>query len=807
MSVVQALTDSTKAYLAWLDEQQQVSVLGHVREIVVMQENMIVEGVSWTRHTGRTAVGTKLSLDSPLLLRTQNGEHEIRLTAYDRMTGNLEFVAMEAIEDRAGSLVMSFRWLVQRVLNWLEHRGTCITWPLRATVRPQPNLEQIPDADDEKTEAGQVILRSPLSYIWGPPGTGKTSHVLAPVVKACAKAGEKVLVLAPTNLAVDNALDAVLRLTQNSNTILRLGIPTSGFLERWPECCESKAHREQLAEIEEQIEYVRSTKAILEHQAGRLVRLDAAEAERNRKAHELQSQVERCHLLMARQQRLEAEVALLKNQIAQLADEASSLQSRLRDSGLPRLETEAAAMEKEQIALIEKLHGLKIAFSSLRWYHQFTSQRSIITTQQEKTKTRLEAVEQTLTRVRRDLCQARVIAQPIQERMQFVSDQKNQMHMQMEELDRDRTVTESEISHLNSLITGLSHEVNQLDHDALKLQGEAVEHPVGVELDQELAESSVKLTQLESERSRFRQDLGLKSVLGMTLDGFIGMTMESGQLSADRIFVDEAAYAPLAKVLPLLSMKCPIALLGDHRQLPPVCENKNDPRIKSFWQKSAIFIETAFRFGGDHDLMIAANEPTHEQTAKHVLTRSYRFGSNLASLLDRAVYGNVGLTGLSFHTRIVVESCIPRAIPNETERRNVIEAEAIVARVKDWLRWKNLEKETLAVLTPYKAQMKLISALLRRAGVSSDDIEVLNVHQAQGREWDWVLFSVVDTDRLPLNWPHFTDDLDLSKNGREVLNTALSRAKKHLFLFMDMGFWNHRSPPTLLLSQIARSSG
>ena len=48
-------------------------------------------------------------------------------------------------------------------------------------------------------------------------------------------------------------------------------------------------------------------------------------------------------------------------------------------------------------------------------------------------------------------------------------------------------MTDSEISHLNSLITGLSHEVNQLDHDALKLQGEAVEHPVGVELDQELA--------------------------------------------------------------------------------------------------------------------------------------------------------------------------------------------------------------------------------------------------------------------------------------------------------------------------------
>ena len=127
MSVVQALTESTKAYLAWMDQQQQVTIVGVVREIAALEEIMIVEGASWTKHTGRTTPGVKLSLDSPLLLRTQGREHEIRLTAHDRTTGLLDFVALDSIKDESGDLVMSFRWLIQHVLNWLERRGACIT--------------------------------------------------------------------------------------------------------------------------------------------------------------------------------------------------------------------------------------------------------------------------------------------------------------------------------------------------------------------------------------------------------------------------------------------------------------------------------------------------------------------------------------------------------------------------------------------------------------------------------------------------------------------------------------------------------
>lgn len=86
----------------------------------------------------------------------------------------------------------------------------------------------------------------------------------------------------------------------------------------------------------------------------------------------------------------------------------------------------------------------------------------------------------------------------------------------------------------------------------------------------------------------------------MTLDIFIGLTSSDMSVNVDRVFIDEAPYAPLAKVLPCLSLQCPIVMLGDHLQLPPICECENDEVIQSFWAKSALFLEDSFRFGRDY---------------------------------------------------------------------------------------------------------------------------------------------------------------------------------------------------------------
>jgi len=80
-------------------------------------------------------------------------------------------------------------------------------------------------------------------------------------------------------------------------------------------------------------------------------------------------------------------------------------------------------------------------------------------------------------------------------------------------------------------------------------------------------------------------------------------------------------------------------------------------------------------------------------------------------------------------------------------------------------------------------------------------VDVLNTHQAQGREWDWVFFSVADTGNLKMNDPWFTDSN--YSHGKALLNTTIGRTKRKLMVFLDQTFWANR-PTESLLTDIAR---
>jgi superfamily I DNA and/or RNA helicase len=62
------------------------------------------------------------------------------------------------------------------------------------------------DLNQKQQSALSVVRKSSISFIWGPPGTGKTT-TLGSVVAALAQAGKRVLLVSNTNLALDTALE------------------------------------------------------------------------------------------------------------------------------------------------------------------------------------------------------------------------------------------------------------------------------------------------------------------------------------------------------------------------------------------------------------------------------------------------------------------------------------------------------------------------------------------------------------------------------------------------------------------------
>ena len=78
--------------------------------------------------------------------------------------------------------------------------------PISKDVDPHPSVLADGGANPDQAAAVRRSLGSDTTFVWGPPGTGKTS-TLARIVEAHYRAGRSVLLVSNTNIAVETALE------------------------------------------------------------------------------------------------------------------------------------------------------------------------------------------------------------------------------------------------------------------------------------------------------------------------------------------------------------------------------------------------------------------------------------------------------------------------------------------------------------------------------------------------------------------------------------------------------------------------
>jgi len=586
---------------------------------------------------------------------------------------------------RTGNLkvIADMKFLVQRVNNWFDQKGTGLQLPTKKSpleylANDFPYFEHPTPGADQKA-AIQAILTEPFTYVWGAPGTGKTQLVLANVIVQYVKNNKRCAILAPTNTALEQVMRGVLRMSDAAGIprekFLRLGHTSKAFAQQYPEVCENFGISTQRLQIEKQMRVVQS---------------------------------------------------VMKKE------------NTLADNLIPKLEEG-----------LQKLKELKDLLDVTAEHTGKSSSQKLI------------------RRLLKEIKDA-VSVHPLTEMIV--------KHLEPEGVDLA-------INQLNSFVT------TQKKEEAV-IQAKAVEFA-------QLPEHDLKnmLMELEQSRNKLKgsnERARNAAVVAATLDSYIFRFIED-DLDVEHIFLDEAGYACAAKAMPLMKNNVPVTFLGDHLQLPPVCE-MNDMDMQDekqrdvfVWSKSAIHLSRLFDQNKQtaYDAYINNEETLNGKMTRVDLRNTHRFGKNLAAVLNDYVYKNgFGSNSVRGETEIYfvqVETPVPQ--PRGLNNRPTRESEAEAFAIKQFIETIGLGE--YAILTPYINQVKLLGKLMPR---DRNEGRILTVHGSQGKEWENILLSVVDTDK---KW--FTDSRYAKSRGLYLLNTAVSRAKKRLILFGNYHYWKKQN--------------
>lgn len=668
-------------------------------------------------------------------------------------------------------VISDLKFLIQRVKSWYELNGSKISLPTKISkisnkideIEYFKEKEFIPS--NNQIDSIRNIFNNPFSYIWGAPGTGKTQFVLSYAVLHYIRQGFKIAILAPTNNSIEQVLRGVIKMTDKANIdrkqIIRLGTPSRKFAEEFPEVCEEKGVQKNIKEIDKQIDileriinYTNNLDEIKNSEIklklfDKIPILLKDKTEEKAKLDEIQNVLKK----------KEIDIKFSNDEFNKLTYQISNEIKKLNSVGnkLKKIFTSKPTTTESNIELFEtKITTVKKQIEFLKYeYSEIETNKQVFNTnfinQETKIKSYIDLIKK-----------------------EFSKFSKLDLNVQELNINNWETI-KNNIS--NSIIT--EKEATNIDSHLIseyglfpnsKPENDLIEYKI---LREKLASSSTE------------ERLKSVNVIACTLDGYIGRFTEE-KLNVEHIFLDEAGYANIIKSLTLFNNQIPITFLGDHMQLPPVCEIndsniQNDEEFKNMflWAQSAIHLDQLFTNEKQKCLLQYLNNTAFNpiNIARTSLNSTYRFGNNLAEILGKHVYDkNFNSLNPIGETKILYINA--NGNDGQKSRTSMNEVNAIVALTN---KLKQNNKIDFVILTPYKKQIRLLNNYLPQ---ERNDLKILTVHGSQGREWETVILSVVDTND---KW--FVDSTIAISKGLNLVNTAVSRAKRQLIIVCDKNYW------------------
>lgn len=238
----------------------------------------------------------------------------------------------------------------------------------------------------------------------------------------------------------------------------------------------------------------------------------------------------------------------------------------------------------------------------------------------------------------------------------------------------------------------------------------------------------------------------------------------------DYVFIDEAAQMSIPLALAAMSYGKKIIFVGDHKQLDPIM-----PTGTRNW----LFAKSIFKHMVD--------EYPDDIT---MLDKSYRLSESLVRIPSELFYGGRLRTARSSDedefTEFDCDGEVARIINDEGNEvlylhhefdalgRSPFEAQ-LSADIIDSLQDNGVDLEDIAVITPYRAQVREVKKALVRKGIidedSLDDVFVDTIERMQGQEKDYIIFTLANSNPAEVE-----DRLEFFYSPNR-LNVAITRAR------------------------------
>lgn len=717
---------------------------------------------------------------------------KIRPVEYDRQQNILKvclaeecFNILDGVSPEAVTLESNLRFLVKRVFEWYR-KNKVKGWLPLLPKRMCFNAEEFPVTSKyipsvEQEEAVHMAMTEPLSYVWGAPGTGKTQYVLARCIANYIRSDKLVVVSAPTNISIDQVLLGVMKVLEAENIptdkVLRLGTPSVNFWNRYPKSCEA-------GNVAKRIEEVISKKE----------ELTTKLADQRKRSERYRKHKERYDYGLLIKESLEHfrdESTAIINEKDGILRNINEKETEIRSLQVAKakLQIEFDAIEAEIKNIKQRKHTIKYSFSKFigsghskdidREFDKaiLESDRVSIQIKEHEEKIKVQEEELSIVISKRDDHSKEFSL--IRDLKSTVKDSKKLLYMMSNVTCRN---LHAAILEAEEIVNRGNAELEVLLSEEENINIELLRTEIDIRgLDEQLSELNALTTEARLD------DI---NVLAVTTDTFIARyNLFQDKKVLDRlahVFIDEAGYLCFAKGMPLFSLNVPVTLLGDHMQLPPVCEldseDRDNPEYKPilFWEIPIIYcvnladhtLDSLYKDFHESKLAVFESYPKAE------LNVTYRFGKNIASILAKNVYSKSFRSAVGIDTTKIVVINAPKR-REAVKRENHAEAEAI----RDYVT--SQELGNVIIMAPYRKQVALLSNTLPKKKFSNQN-KIITVHSSQGQEWDTVVFSTVDRTDM-----HFVDSA--RPIGKAVLNTALSRAKQRLVIACDKNFWERQT--------------